>query len=233
MSFFDTFSKRATKDSKDLSDDTLTDDEITETSYITLKEKKKIESISKEGFLKYKGNTSSVQLTEHRLIIKSTIKGKPKSSQKLEINIELTSIFSIRVEGAMVILFFYEKKKGTKFVLKLDAEEKKQANEWLFSLQRNVFGLTKELSKRRILFFINPYAGIKKAQEDFDTFAKPILDVAHITYETYVSKSKGDITEKMKKMNISDFDEFCGFSNSQFNSKLLGVMEQFMKLFKD
>jgi diacylglycerol kinase family enzyme len=108
-----------------------------------------------------------------------------------------------------MILFFYDKKKQMKFVLKLDAEEKKQANEWLFSLQRNVFGLTKELSKRKILFFINPYAGIKKAQEDFDTFAKPILDVAHITYETYVSKSKGDITEKMKKMNITDFDEFC------------------------
>jgi hypothetical protein len=143
------------------------------------------------------------------------------------------SFVFIPVAHKLMLESSYEKKKGTKFVLKLDAEEKKQANEWLFSLQRNVFGLTKELSKRRILFFINPYAGIKKAQEDFDSFAKPILDVAHITYETYVSKSKGDITEKMKKMNISDFDEFCGFSNSQFNSKLLGVMEQFMKLFKD
>jgi hypothetical protein len=76
MSFFETFSKRGTKDSKDLSDDTLTDDETTENSYVTLSDKKKIESISKEGFMKYKGNTASVQLTEHRIVIKSNIKGK-------------------------------------------------------------------------------------------------------------------------------------------------------------
>lgn len=56
---------------------------------------------------------------------------------------------------------------------------------------------------------LNPYSGAKKAEEMFKNFAKPILDNAHLVYEIYTSKEKGDITKYVKLIDLHSIDEFC------------------------
>lgn len=69
--------------------------------------------------------------------------------------------------------------------------------------------MTKELKKRKVLVLINPYSGVKKSEEMFNQFAKPILDHAHLVYEVYISKEKGDITKYVKLLDLYSIDEFC------------------------
>ena len=211
MSFIDSFIKKNQKESDDHSED-----EIIETSEIKEKqEETTIKHITKEGYLLYREKRTLCQLTEKQLKVKS---------QNRVVDIDLKSIFAIHIELTVLLIFCFDLKKQQKYVLRLDGEEKKVSNEWLFSIQRNVFGLTKEISKRRILFFLNPEAGVKKAEENFYKIAKPIFDVAHISYETYVSKNKGDITAYVKKLDLSEFDEFCavgGDGTVNFKKKIL------------
>eukprot|EP01080_Neovahlkampfia_damariscottae_P001426 gene1426-12045_t len=192
-SFIETFIKR---NSKEESEEHSEEESIE----VEIKNEESKKLITKEGFLLYRDTSCRCELSENRLNVHAPNK---------QILVDMKSIFAIHIELTVILIFCFDIKKHQKYLLRLDAQDKKVANEWLFSLQRNVFGLTKEISKRRILFFLNPVAGVKKAEENFFKISKPILDVAHISYETYVSKSKGDITNYVKKVDMSEFDEFC------------------------
>lgn len=155
-------------------------------------------AIFKKGFLTYKDETVSCTLMENKFTIQQGIRS---------ICINLSTVFAIQPKNNFFTIYLKDGEK--KYLYQLYTHDTKTANEWVYALHSNTFGLSTEIKKRRILVIINPYSGLQKAEEIFNKHARPILDVAHLTYTVYKSKCRDDITSMIRTVDCALYDEFA------------------------
>ena len=81
--------------------------------------------------------------------------------------------------------------------------------------------------KRRLLVIVNPFSGTKAAKKLFTNDVKPILDVAHLSYQVIETTHAGHATEIAKTFKLGEFTEIaaCG-GDGILNEVLNGLLQR-------
>jgi len=110
---------------------------------------------------------------------------------------------------SLLCLSCSKKKKNKKEIVKklefqCESDEKQQ--ECIDILNQRIFK-SKTINHQHLLVIVNPFSGQKKGVETFQSFCKPIFDLApHITYHYIVSKNPEHPVELGRKINLEQYD---------------------------
>lgn len=81
--------------------------------------------------------------------------------------------------------------------------------------------------KRNLLVIVNPFSGQKKAPSLIETYAKPILDVAHLKYKIIQTEGPEHATKIAQTLNLNEYTEIaCCGGDGILNEVINGLIKR-------
>ncbi|EFC42329.1 predicted protein [Naegleria gruberi] len=176
--------------------------------------------ITLDSNLRYRNKKFKAELNGDFLILRN-LEGK-KSNDNLVplLTIEMESIFAVHKktdQPLVFVVFTFRAKDCKKIVYEFEALGNEECAEWVDSIRSNAFKTnlimsgSKSFGNRRVLLFINPFSGKKTGTKIFEKQIKPMLDVAHLSYDAIITERADHAFEFCSTSDkILEYTDICG-----------------------
>jgi NAD kinase len=125
----------------------------------------------------------------------------------------------------MQLCLMVDTKTGRITVNELEFDDEDSCTKFGCILRKVVFGIPedKKLVDRKLLIILNPFAGVKKAKQLFESQVKPILEYAHLSYDVVITERPYHATEIAKNVDFTKIDEIITMGGDGTLNEVLQV----------
>jgi hypothetical protein len=150
----------------------------------------------------------------------------------IEIPMELI-LGVIMIDKLSFKLYTYPRKnfqtKRKEIFYKLQFANEKECEEWMKAIENcsKEGDCEKEARQPKVLFFVNPFSGTKKAMGIFEKIVKPMLEIAKIRYEKLETQYAGHAAKHVSTMDLKEYDALVTISgDGLFYEMLNGLLSR-------
>jgi sphingosine kinase len=166
--------------------------------------------------------------SRYDLIVESSI--GLRRDNKIVHSFPTEQVFAVHCKGTkMQLCLMVDTKTGRITVNELEFDDEDSCTKFGCILRKVVFGIPedKKLVDRKLLIILNPFAGVKKAKQLFESQVKPILEYAHLSYDVVITERPYHATEIAKNVDFTKIDEIITMGgDGTLNEVLQGILSR-------